>query len=463
MQIFQLICTLSPAEIRDVRILLRSDWYNYRDDVRRLFEILTKETAKKPAVLPDKKVLFRAVFPDKKHDDRLLRLVGSWLNDVVEDYFLLKKTDADLALKNLSLAEDYRRRNLPALYQQKMKLAKAALEKQPFRNADFFRVTHEILAEEYRAAATAKRTEAKNVQVIGDTLDHWFIAQKLRQVCIALSHQNVYRTEYKFGFLPETLAFVEREGLAELPAIGLYFYCFKALSAPENEAAFQTFREKLAQHGHLFPDEELRDLYLLAINFCTRRVNENSRAHVREGFELYRNGFERGIFVINGVLSRFTYRNAVALGLMLREMDWVADFLSKFRAFLEPEYRESTFNFSLARLEYERKNYDMALQLLQRTDAEYEDRLTALAAKTLISKILYEINAFDTLTSHLDAMAIFIKRHKEINYHRANYTNFIRFLRRLLNTEAERTQLFLEIGAENAVSEKKWLLEKAAP
>jgi hypothetical protein len=463
MQVFDIIKTLSPLEIRDLRIFLRSDWFNYRADVRLLFEVLVKISQKKSPNLPEKSVLFAQIFPEKTiFDDRLLRLAGSWLTDSIDDYWRWQAISGDAVLGNQALARAYRRHNLPVLAHKKAALAREVLEKNALRNAEYFQANHDILSEEFRVNATNNRTEAMNVQALGDALDTWFFAQKLRQVCTALSHSAVFNAEYNFGFLPMILTQIERENLTELPAIGLYYYCYKALSQPENEVIFAIFRQKIVEFGALFPEEELRDLYLLAINFCTRRVNEGSKTHIREGFELYRNGLERGIFTQNGVLSRFTFRNAVALGLMLKELDWVADFLPKFRDFLEPIYRKSTHDFSLARLEYARGNFAAALVLLQH--AEYEDLLATLSAKTLVVKILYETDAHDSLFSHLDSMRIFIKRHKELGYHRENYLNLIRFTQRLaalsLSDKSAARQFLADVEATKKMTEKDWLLGK---
>jgi hypothetical protein len=465
MQVFEIIKTLTNAEIRDVRIMLRSDWFNYREDVRQLFEILVIKVAKTPNIALDKAQLFAELYPDKKIDDRYLRLAGSWLTDAIEAFFQQKIRSEEALSPNIKLATTYRKRNLPKLSHQNLNLAKTQLEAQSLRNADYLQAFHGILAEEYRFDAATKRTEALNLQALGDSLDNWYFAQKMRQICIAQSHQTVYKTEYKFSFLQPVLLQIESENLMQIPAIGLYYYCYQALLFPENEALFALFRQKTVEHGDLFPEDELRDLFLLAINFCTRRVNEGSRVHIREGFELYRNGFEKKVFIVNGVLSRFTFRNAAALGLMLKELDWVDSFLPQFRDFIEPQYRKSTYDFSLARLENERGNFQAALLLLQ--NAEYEDVLATLSAKTLALKILYETNALNALDSHLDAMKIFIRRHKEIGYHRDNYTHLIRFVQRLIALQPSDKEAIAklkeEIIGELKLAEKEWLLSKLLP
>ena len=86
--------------------------------------------------------------------------------------------------------------------------------------------------------------------------------------------------------------------------------------------------------------------------------------------------------------------------------------------------------FSLARLAYRRKQYDLALELLQKS--KYEDLLLNLAAKTLQLKTYYELSEWDKLSAHLEAMKRFVNRKKVIGYHRQNYLNIINYTQKLL-------------------------------
>ena len=96
--------------------------------------------------------------------------------------------------------------------------------------------------------------------------------------------------------------------------------------------------------------------------------------------------------------------------------------------------------------------------------ANYRDLLLNLAAKTLLLKIYYELDEFDLLNAHLDAMKNFIRRKAVIGYHRTNYLNIIRFTRRLTNSNLydreRRKSLKEQIQAEDVLTEKEWLLEQ---
>ena len=101
------------------------------------------------------------------------------------------------------------------------------------------------------------------------------------------------------------------------------------------------------------------------------------------------------------------------------------------------------YAFNLARLQYQRGNFDKALPLLQ--SEVYRDLLLNLSAKTLTAKIFFESEEFDVLSSHLDAMHQFIRRKKVMGYHRENFKNFISILRKIVETpKFEKEKIILQ-------------------
>ena len=142
------------------------------------------------------------------------------------------------------------------------------------------------------------RTVAMNLQEVFDALDLSFIADKLRRVCYMLAHQKVYNVAYTFGFIEEILAFIDQHPhLLEIPAIAIYYYGYKATVEPKNESHFQSLKELIFQHEHLFPHLEANGIYLMALNYCIGRTNAGFNKYRRESFELYRRGVENGVLI----------------------------------------------------------------------------------------------------------------------------------------------------------------------
>jgi tetratricopeptide (TPR) repeat protein len=182
---------------------------------------------------------------------------------------------------------------------------------------------------------------------------------------------------------------------------------------------------------------------------------------MRQANELYRRGLSLGAFFVDGVLSRFTFRNIVTNGLILEEYAWVGQFIEQYQSYLSDTSRASMVSFNQARLEYRQKNYGKALDLLQKSD--YRDVLLNLSAKTLLVKVFYEMGEYDLLESHLQAMRVFIRRKEELAYQQENFQKLVYFAQKMIELNPfdrqAKEQLREEITKTQVVAEKAWLLE----
>ncbi|MCB0641390.1 MAG: hypothetical protein KDC44_07105, partial [Phaeodactylibacter sp.] len=203
-----------------------------------------------------------------------------------------------------------------------------------------------------------------------------------------------------------------------------------------------------------------RELFLLAINFCVRKVNAGDTSYFSEMLALYKKGLEMATLLENGRLSRFTYHNVIATAIQVRDFDWAGNFAAQYRHFLAPSYQESSFLYNQARLAYEQSNYTQALGLIHQ--ATFSDVLLNLAAKTISLKIYYALQEYDLLESHLDAMTNFIRRNKGLGYHRNNYLNLTRYTKKLLSLnrfdKVVVAAFRAEVSKEETLTERNWLL-----
>jgi hypothetical protein len=458
--LWEVFCILTKSELRDLDKFVRSPFFNQKAQLIGLFEYLRNCHSGKN--LPQTQAAFEAAYPKTVYDDSKMRLANSDLLALIEQYWVVQAGLSDPDKGSIRLAGEYRKRNLSKHMQITLREARKAVERRPLQDADHFQLRYDLELEQFQGASLVKRYESFNLQEISDLLDTSFIAQKLRHVCLSLSHQAVYKTEYRFGLLQSIFDYIEQTQLLDLPAVALYYHACHFLADPSGEDHFFRFRNTLTAHAGVFPQEELRTLYLLAINFGVKKSNEGGLTWFRETFELYREALDRDLLLENGHLSRFAYNNIVVVALRLDELDWTETFIHQYKTHVERAYREQAFNLNLARLAYRRRDYGTALLQLQ--GADYKDLINSLNAKILLLKIYFETEETDLLESHLESMKTYIHRQDTIGYHRENYLNIVRFTRALVrmnpNDAGERKALREKIETASVLSEREWLLEQ---
>lgn len=446
----QLIRTFSPVELREVRKFLRSPFYNQRQDLIDLFEWLSTEPA------PAQEKAWQHLFGLVPYDEQKFRLLMSYLHRLLEQYLTVKEWQDDLLNRQVYLAKAYRKRQMDAAFGKTQLQLEKALEAQPLRNAHFHDTRYKIQWEAHQLAYTQNPTDVSRLQSLSSAADVIYLAQKLRLICLLSAHESVYQSERQSEVNEAILALAERPEMSALPAVAVYLHCYRMLRNPGEEIHFQRFKQLLLGQSGLFFEEEMNGLFILAVNYCVRRINAGEGRFFAEALDLYKEGLSKQYLLENGVLSRFTYHNIVAAGLHTGELDWVHFFIHEYKNRLEKQYRDSSFSFNLARLEYARRRYELVLELLQR--ANYRDPLLNLAAKTLLLKTYYDLDEIETLESHLDAMRNYIHRKRVLGYHRTNYLNIIRYTEKLIrlnpNDKNAVYMLRQEIEQETVLTEK---------
>ncbi|MBK6995678.1 MAG: hypothetical protein IPH31_12395 [Lewinellaceae bacterium] len=460
-RLWQVIISLNAAERKHLNQWLQSPFFCRRAQPLGLFAYF--RSCVESGSLPVQEAAQGAVFgAEKSADVQALRAVMTELMGHIEHFLVYSEKFERKGDYHIRLAEAYRKRGLEKHFRQSLHAARSDWASQPYRHAEYFDAQMAIELELYQHQSAGQRTQALNWQELSNQTDTAFIARKLRQACFALSHQMVYSTGYNFGLLDMVLAHMRgSEALQAIPSVGLYYFCYLFLTEAEGEPFFREFKPRLLANLGQLPVDEQRNLHLLALNFCIRKINQSVPDYFREALDLYKSALNAELLLENGQLSHFAYSNIAAIAIKVGDTEWVEQFIHQYAPFLEKKHREAASHLNLARLEYSRQNMGAALQHLQQAD--YKDLINNLIAKTLQLKIFYETDEYDALDAHLQSMQTFIRRQRVIGYHKTNYQNIVRFGRRLLqlnpNSREDRQAMRQQIASEPVLTEREWFLE----
>lgn len=314
--LWEAFAALTATEIREFGKFVRSPFFNGRQQPIILFDYL--DACRRAGILPTEAAA--AATLNQREPGVKIRQANSALLSLLEKYLAYQEKFQDENRAKIRLASAYRKRNLGKHFNITLREAKQSREQQPWRHADYFHDLNLVEWERYRFDTSTKRTESFNLQAVSDLMDTAFVARKLRLACQAVSHQTVFKAEYQIGLLDAVLAHAEKTELLETPAVGLYYFCYQFQTDLEaEEQHFERFRELLQEHAEVFPPDELRTLYLLAINFGIKKINQSAEGWLRATLDLYRGALSRKLLLENGQISRFAFNNIIAIALRVGE------------------------------------------------------------------------------------------------------------------------------------------------
>jgi len=451
---------LSSFELKRVQIFVESTYFNKRMDVRLLSEHYLKSNRKKT---PEE--LFRQVFPDKSFKKEDWHLLCSRLFKLGEQFLITEELNADKTRQKLLLLQAYRKKQDQNAFKSTVSSAEKELSKQKLRDADYWQKKYDLEYEYFDSIASHNRKSVTNLQDVNDTLDNYFITNKLKTACLALARWTIKKETYDIHLLDEILEFLKkRPDFLEIPSVKIYYLCYKAITGKEDERWFTELRYAIEMHQDKFQPAEQRDIFLLATNYCIRRLNEGESVFIREAFELYRLSLDAGFLIESGIISESTFGNIVTLAAKLEEFDWANWFVETYSPFLKKVFQSPLYHYSLGVLLYRTNQYDESMRQLAQVDTKAGFLL--LGTKVLQIKIFFEQKEWDALEHLLESLRVYLQRRKDLGYRKRNYEMLIYFVRKLIDLpylSDDKKAIFLkELKEAEGLTEKEWLEMQAA-
>jgi len=441
-----------------------SPFHNDQKKVTELYEYIFQTMPDFEEDALTKEVVWQKLYGKEVFKDSRLRRVMSDLLRVCEEFLdweMYKNTPQQVQINRLRY---YRTHHLDKFFKATLQDIRMYEQQHPQQDIwhYFYQlgISHEITNQ---ISQQRKRTEEPNLQEVSNHLDAFYLINKLKCCCSIFNYQNLAVANYEVPMIKEVLMHLEEQDYSHIPLIVIYHKCLLTLLEPEKTVHFQELKTTLFEHQSLFSQEEARDIFVLARNYCIKQANQGKQEYLKELLDLYEVELANGILLDHGFLSPFTYKNIVTLGIKLKRYEWTQVFIEEYKTFLSEEFRESTYAFNLARLYFDKEDWAKVIPLLNQM--EYKEIFLELSARNLLMKTYYEMEEFEVLISFLDSFQMFLRRKKKIlGYHCTGYMNLIKVTRQLVRLEygkkEEREKFKQKVVEMKEIVDKQWVLNK---
>ena len=455
---------LGKKERGQFKKFVRSPFHNRHQHIINMNEYLLGLAPEWKAAYLDKEAVFKHIFPEETiYDDLKMRHLMSGLFQLVEEFLMWNHFKSDKTLNKINLMSAYRKKGLNKLFLSILKkINKELAQEKPYYPTFFFH--HFLTHSEYNQYLESlfQRGTEPNLQNLSDSLDSFYLANKLKCCCAMLSYQNLVNIEYQLHLSNELIHYLSKHWTNYEAPVAIYYHTLLTLIEPDKPEHFQQLKQLLQKHYARFPKSELQDIYAFAKNYCIKHLNKGQVEFLQELFELYQTEIEQELILINDFFPPNDFKNIVSVGLRLKEYQWVETFIKENEKKLNDAFRKNVYAYNLAQLRFEQGRYKEVLELLHRLN--YDELFLGLDARRLLLKTYYELGEEEALESLIDSFKAFIRRHKSIAYHKDIYINLIRFTQKLVQVNIfDKTKIkgiLQDIEQHPAIVDKTWLLEK---
>jgi len=459
-KLLDLLSSFSAREWRAFKMLVRSPFFNRNEAVIRLCDWLAVRVSSIGDL--DRKSAYQAVFPDKDYQDALLNHTMSALLKLGEAFIGIIEFQKDGFLSDFMTLKGLSERGLEKQYRYQFDRTCQEMEAVTKKGAQSYLHQYQLEnLEVYRLQQQGGQGFNAYVQRTADSLDNFYLAEKLRCTCYMLTSDRLLSVPYTIRLAEEINDFLRRNKSESLsPIVKAYHLVYLLLSKPAAHDEFEQLKAALPDLESKLSRGDIEEIYQHAINYCNLQIIQSDSRYVTEALNLYVWGLEVGILLQNGKLSPWHFKNIIKLALRLAKYDWTEQFIRERTPLLPSEFQEDAFHFNLAELYYYTKQNAKALEHLNKV--EFTDVSYHLGAKIMLAKIYFEMDALDALDSLLHAFGIYLRRNRIISEDiRKTYLNFVAILGKIIKANtAQFPALRSKIEATPKLAARNWLLSQ---
>ncbi len=473
LKVFAFLRSMENKEYQLFHKWLLSTLHNSNKSLPVLFHYLQRSAPNfdAPRLKPER--VHKYLFPTKVYKSNTLRKLYSELIKQLMDFWVDQDSQSNPRLKELNCWRILKQRQLQHYTPARIDALRSQLFEQDYQkeaqnlNRYWFSVQeHEDIIEE------GQRDTEPKLQPVSDTLDRFFIYQKLKHYCSALTQMRFQETSYKFQFIEEVIDLAGSAPYRKFKGIQFYLLSIQSM-LKEGEQAEMAYREMkhLLFHDLRASDrDDMQSMLRLARNFCIQQINQRRKDYIQEVFEIYQLEIDEGLIYSDGKIAKATYKNIGTAAMLLHEYEWLDNFIEQNRYSVE----EGAYFFNLASLRFSQKRFEEAVDLFNK--AEHQEVLMNLSVKAWLLKSYYELwllhpndmHQEDRLEAHITAFTTFLNRKKAVlPDHYLFHLNLGRFVREMLRysrpyqSDTEKlTDLLERVKASRHIAERRWLIAK---
>lgn len=463
-KLFQILHSLSIYEWNRLVKFLQSPYLNEDKKLENLYAFLLPYLKNNTLDTIEREKIWKHIFGKQPFTNLKYARLLSDLVKRVESFIAIEKMRSNAVDESLYLLRVYNEKRLDTHFPEPFGYVLKRVKNLPFRDSDFYFHQFQLNAEQNAYLENKQlRTTEKNLQQTIESLDVFYLIEKLRYSAAVLHYKKFLTLKDENVFFEEILRHLEKNPYPDIPIVNIYYLIVLTLIESENEDNFHTLKKEMWKHAKQFQMNTNKEIYVFALNYCIRKINAGQVNFQREIFALYKEALKTDLLFENSELSPWDFKNIVTIALRVKEFPWAQKFIESYKTKINKSERENAYTFNMARYYFAVKKYDKVLQLLQ--NVVYDDVFYLLDSKTTLLKTYYELDEATAFYSLKDSFRILLRRKKLISEQsRINYMNFLQLTAKLFRADprnrTQTTELQKLVSEIKNAADKSWIEEK---
>lgn len=480
-KLIKMLKTFSVTELAEFEKFVDSPYFSRGRNLSEFFKCLKPFSPDFESKDLTSENIFLKLYPGKtsevKSSDNIIHKLSSETYKLCKEFLIQIELNKDENRRYFYLLNQLRMKKLYNEFEKEYKISQS-LDENFFKGSvnyfmDKYFLCHSYL--EYNIDKCDFGNTFENILLLGEYSAAISLIKGFRNIDTNNSSEK-FNVKVRYNLVDNFINHLNSDKLIEemkmnkdsfYPYVAVSHGIYKMFTNPDNDEYYYRFKNLVNEHLELFGHSEKYILFQTMIGYCIRKHNEeNQRQFVREEFQIIKEIFKLGIYKYNesDKIQINSFRTIVISAVDNGDIEWLEDFVNRYIGELHIEHRESMKYFSFAYINFEKNEFEKALEYIMKV--KYEFFLFKLDVKNLMFKIYFELDYTEQAYSLLDTMRHYLSNAKDLSESIiARERNFIKYASELLKLKSESKILnsnYLKDKLENEryLEGRKWLLQK---
>lgn len=453
-------------------MFVNSPYHNREKVMINFYNYLNKIYPDFSDTLVERRIVFSKIFSGKKFSDALFRNTVSDLLKLTENFVRIKHFENEKFYGQYLLLKELTNRKQSSLFKSNFKKADKFLNADDARDEIYFQNKF-LLEDEWRrnhvVSSSKMLFEEDNLKNQSDSLHIYYLTEFTKLYAILLN-QSKFTYDYNFNYeLFDAVIEYLRNNFTlykEIPYINIFYNCVM-LYKTDDRIYFDELKKLLLKHYRLLTLTDRKNIFVVLINYSSAQISKGIYSFIEEKFTINEHLLKSGAyFEGNDFMPHYFYESIAKNALEMKKFEWAEKFIIKYKKIVHPDFKESSYNYSMAELSYLKGDTDSSLSYLSKVLPENVKDRTKI--NILLLKIHYKCKNSVQFNSLIESSKKYILRNKNLQEdNKKQFTNFLFFLVKLYKIKNDTDQLHdidslkKKIFACTELTEKKWLEDQA--
>jgi len=466
-----LLKSFSKEEVREFSEFLKSNYFNKRHAVTKLYLSIIKHYPDFNDTSFSKSKLFNEIFPGKEFNDSSFRVLISSLNELALKFVSMKHFETDLPVYNLNRIKALMQRDiylgLDKIFSEGFSYLSESIHEsaESFFHLHLYHSAKSVYLSEKHSGIFDKILDKANIEGSMENLILYFYSKFLSGLVNRLNIELLYNVKFKNELSEKIFQTIDKGIVNNHPVLEIYYNICLMLKDNLNDFYYYKIKNLFFINIKNLNRNDVVEIIINLQNFCSRKVSDGHVEFYKEKFELYKTELKLKTYIVKGKMSPVYYLSLVSLALKIKKMEWIRNFINKYSSELDYNIRNNIVNFASALYEFENNELSKSQDFLSKV--KFTDVYQKLDAKILQIMVYYERDFQDSLIASLEAFRHFLSNNKLLTDKKINYyNNFTGSVRKLLYLKRKNENYYTlkfisELKSKKNFLNRNWIQKKA--